>query len=50
LAALKLSARSIAIAFLFALVLCCLTSCAGTTTVVGLTTNQDAYAEEKNPR
>jgi hypothetical protein len=26
------------------------TSCAGTTTAVGVTTNETAYAEEKNPR
>ena len=25
-------------------------SCAGTTTAVGVTTNETAYAEEKNPR
>jgi hypothetical protein len=29
--------------------LMCLTSCAGTTTAVGLTTNQDAAAADKHP-
>jgi hypothetical protein len=39
--------KAIAAALLFGAILLCLGSCAGTTTAVGLTTNQDAYAAEK---
>jgi uncharacterized lipoprotein YajG len=42
--------RSMAASLIAAAALLLFASCAGTTTAVGVTTNQDAYAEEKNPR
>jgi hypothetical protein len=42
--------KTIAIVVAMTAALICLVSCAGTTTAVGLTTNQDAYAAEKQAR
>jgi hypothetical protein len=42
--------RLIAAAWLAMTALLGLAACAGTNAAVGITTNQDAYAEEKRPR
>ena len=42
--------RLLAVAVLMVVALLELAACAGTNTAVGVTTNQDAYAEEKRLR